>query len=114
MNFKETLEFQKDLKRLQRKYLSLNDNLDEFKKILTTFPTGAGKHFAVLYTTNNIKIMKARFFCRYLKGATLRVVYAYHENTQEIEFIEFIELYFKGEQTRESHRRIQDYIKTFR
>jgi hypothetical protein len=110
MNFKETPEFEKDFKRLQKKYQTLPDDLDEFKKILRLFPTGTGRNFAVLNQTSTAKIVKARLFCRTLKGSTLRIIYAYHENTQEIELV-FIELYFKGEQENEDLERIKDYLR---
>ncbi len=111
MNFKETSEFRKEFKRFQNKYLSLSEDLEELKKVLREFPLGAGKHFNVLAAQKGVRIVKARLFCRYLRGSSLRIIYAYHEKTKEIKFIEFIELYFKGEKEREDKNRIQDYLK---
>src|SRR3989338_11488742 len=98
MNFNETNEFSKDFKRLSKKYRSLPDDLLEFKRIVSEIPLGSGKHFVVLHESEQVKILKARFFCKYLKGASLRIIYAYNEN---LIAIHFIQLYFKGEQTNE-------------
>lgn len=79
----------------------------EFKKVVGVVPFGNSKHFAVLHRQNDIYIVKARFFCRYLKGATMRIIYAYHEAKGAIDLIE---LYFKGEKGREDQKRIKEYI----
>ena len=65
MNFNETDEFRKDFKRLSKKYLSLSDDLLEFKKVVTKFPLGNNKHFTSLHIQGTITIIKARLFCRY-------------------------------------------------
>lgn len=111
MNFSETAAFRKDYKKLNKKYPSLAEDLTEFKKILREFPLGRGSNFTTLYDFPKLKIQKARFFCKYLKGSTLRVIYAYHAEANEIELIDFIELYSKGDKGRENFERIQDYIK---
>lgn len=111
MNFKETPEFQKEFKRLKKKYLSLDEDLAEFKKIVSCFPMGSGKHFAVLTQQYGILIVKARFFCRYLKGSSLRLIYAYNERER---WIEFIEIYSKNEQKKENSDLIKDYLKAIR
>ena len=98
MNFSETDEFAKNFKRLSKKYRSLPDDLLEFKKIVTELPFGSGKHFVILHNQEKAKIVKARFFCKYLRGASLRIIYAYREVEATINFIE---LYFKGEQVNE-------------
>lgn len=109
MNFNETDEFSKDFKRLSKKYKSLPNDLLEFKKVVTAFPLGSGKHFVILHNLEQVKIIKARFFCRYLRGVSLRIIYAYQES---IRIIDFIELYFKGEQENEDRNRIKEFLKT--
>lgn len=109
MNFNETDEFSKDFKRLSKKYKSLPDDLLEFKKVITALPIGSGKHFAILHDLGEVKVVKARLFCRYLRGASLRITYAYKESTITIDFIE---LYFKGEQVNEDKGRIKEFLKT--
>jgi len=105
MNFKETPEFQKNFKRLRKKYLSLDEDLMEFKKVISLFPIGRSKHLAVLMAMKGIKIFKARLFCRYLKGSSLRIVYAFQEALDEIEFIE---IYSKNEQETENRDLIKE------
>ncbi len=109
MNFKETPEFQRNFKRLKKKFLSLDGDLVEFKKVVSAFPEGRGKHFAVLTEKAGVKIVKARLFCRYLKGSSLRIVYAYCQAEQ---WIEFIELYAKNEQETENNWLIDSYLKS--
>ena len=111
MNFSAIAEFERELKNLSKKYRSLPDDLEGFKKVLTKFPQGTGKHFALIHNEEKVKIMKARLFCRYLRGSSLRVIYAYHTETDTIEFIRFIELYFKGHKEREDQNRINLYLK---
>jgi len=108
MNFSETNVFSKDFKRLSKKYKSLPDDLFEFKKVILKFPLGTGKHFVILTATETVKIVKARLFCRYLKGSSLRIIYAYNVDKQRIEFVE---LYFKGDKENEDRKRIKNYIK---
>lgn len=113
MNFKNTIEFQKDFKRLAKKFRSLDEDLIEFKKVLDEAPLGIGKHFNIITKTNRLCIVKARFFCKSLKKKDLRIIYAYIENHQIIEMIgiNFIELYFKGEKENEDCKRIKTYFK---
>jgi len=115
MNFKTTIEFQKDFKRLSKKFRSLDSDLDEFKKILNEAPLGIGKHFNVITKTGYLYIIKARFFCKSLKKKDLRIIYAYIENHQIIEMvgIDFVEMYFKGDKENEDRERIKDYLKNF-
>ncbi len=108
MNFNETNEFQKDFKKLSKKYKSLKDDLVEFKKVVAEFPLGTSRHFVILHSREEIKILKARLFCRYLKGTSLRIIYAYEEEEQTIYFIE---LYYKGEQTNENKKLIDEFLR---
>lgn len=107
MNFDEIPEFQKDCKHLGKKYLSLYDDLQEFRKVVAVVPLGNSKHFNVIIQTEILCIIKARLFCRYLKGSSLRMVYTYFEQRQRIEFIE---VYFKGDKGNEDHDRIKKYL----
>ncbi len=106
--FNELPEFDKEFKRLAKKYRSLPKDLEEFKRVLVVRPLGTGKHFNVITKTEDLSILKARLFCRYLKGSSLRIIYAYHQKQTTIEFIE---IYFKGDKENEDRRRIGEYIK---
>lgn len=113
MNFKSTREFQKDFKKLSKKFRTLDNDLIEFKKVLNEAPLGIGKHFNIITKTGSISIIKARFFCRSLRKKDLRIIYAYIENQQIVEMIgiEFIEIYFKSEKENEDRERIKEYLK---
>ena len=115
MNFKNTIEFQKDFKKLSKKFKSLDSDLIELKKVLSESPLGIGKHFNVITKIDRLYIVKARFFCKSLKKKDLRVIYAYIENHQRVEMvgIDFIEMYFKGDKENEDRERIKDYLKNF-
>jgi len=110
MNFNELPEFQKELKRFNKKYKSLPDDLQEFCNVITAVPLGNGKHFNIITQTEVFSIIKARLFYRYLKGTSLRIVYSYFEQEQKIEFIE---LYLKGDKNNEDRERIKEYLKNY-
>jgi mRNA-degrading endonuclease RelE of RelBE toxin-antitoxin system len=125
MNYKETEEFQKDFKRLVKKFRSLGEDL-EFIKIATIEPY----HIGVLqngvlekkdanaifpipnFCSDELKICKIKkFACKALKGrgvqSGIRVIYAYHVLTNTVDFIE---MYFKSESENEDKERISQYI----
>jgi len=107
MNFNCLPEFQKEFKHLSKKYKSLSEDLQEFCNVVSVVPFGTSKHFMVITQTETVAIIKARLFCRYLKGSSLRIVFAYFEGKKKIEFLE---LYFKGEKENENSKRIQEYL----
>lgn len=108
MTFDAIPSFTKEFQRLAKKYRSLPDDLEEFKRVLDVQPLGSSKHFNVITKNEDVSILKARLFCRYLKGSSLRIIYAYHQKKTTIEFIE---IYFKGDKGSEDRRRIDDYMK---
>ena len=103
-NFDSLPEFRRELSRLSRKYGTLDDDLETFKEVLSTSPTGFGNSFAVIHSTEVIKIVKARMACR-----SLRVIYAYLEREEKVEFIE---IYYKGDKENEDRNRIREYLKS--
>jgi len=108
MTFDELPEFSKEFAKLAKKYRSLPNDLEEFKKVLTVRPLGAGRHFNVITRTETAVVVKARLFCKYLKGSSLRIVYARHETI--LRFM-FIEIYFKGSKGNEDRERIKIYLR---
>ena len=98
MNFDELPEFTKECKRFARRYKSLSGDMQEFKNVVSVVPLGNSKHFNIVTQTESVKIVKARLFCRYLKGSSLRVIYSYIEKEKKVEFIE---MYFKGDKENE-------------
>ena len=110
ITFDELPEFQKDCKRLGKKYKPLIDDLKEFRNVVSIVPLGNSKHFIIITQIEVLYIVKARLFCRYLKGSSLRVIYAYFEQEQRIEFIE---VYFKGDMENENYDRIMEYLNSY-
>ena len=107
MNFDELSEFQKERKRLARKYQSLSGDLQEFRNVVSVDPLGNSKHFTVIAQNEMLRIIRARLFCRYLKGSSLRVIYSYFEQEQRIECIE---IYDKENQKNEDRERVRAYL----
>lgn len=104
ITFKELPEFQKDFKRLVKKYPSLPNDLELRKSVLEHFPKGRGIDVdQIPHLKIHSKIYKARIECRSLRQDSLRLIYCYDE---DISVITMIEIYFKGEQKLESRDRI--------
>lgn len=111
-------EFEKDLKKLLKRFSSLEEDLQTFIKVaLNLFHKQKIDSNAIFRITDlgikTPKIYKGKkFACRALKGkgaqSGIRVIYAYHD---EEDWVEFIEIYFKGDKTGEDRARI---IKKYR
>ena len=108
INFDDLSEFQKEFKRLLKKYKTLGDDFEKFKEVIFVIPTGIGKNFVIVHNSSNLKIIKARIACRALRDRSFRIVYSYFEQEQEIQFIE---IYFKGDKENEDRERIKEYLK---
>lgn len=108
-SFNELTAFSKEFKRLQKKYTSLSEDLDEFKRVIEVAPLGTSKHFNVVTKNEQCVVVKARFFCRYLKGSSLRIIYGCKKSSASIDFIE---IYFKGDKENEDRDRIDEYLKS--
>jgi len=100
-------EYEKELKKLSKKYPSLVSDIEDIKPILLECPTGIGKNFTIIKIVENIKIIKVRIHCESLRGRVIRLIYSYHSD--KIEFM-YIEVYFKGEKVNEDKERILKYI----
>ena len=110
------LEFEKDLRKLVRRFASLEDDLQIFIKVaMNAFHKQNVYHQAILRISdlgiNSPKIYKARkFACKAPKGkgvqSGIRIIYAYHEGE---DMIEFIEIYYKGDKASEDRARIVKY-----
>ncbi|MFA5962034.1 MAG: hypothetical protein WC848_05110 [Parcubacteria group bacterium] len=115
INFQETSEFAKELKKLSKKYRTLGKDFYQLKELyLVAAPQGNGsKHWNLLHKNDILEIYKVRMHCDSTKGKFFRVIYAYHLKTQTIELIEFIEIYYKGDKENENQERLKDYLKNF-
>lgn len=111
-------EFKKDFKQLKKKYKTLSEDLNNlinhslyaYHKLQLDnkgiFPIPG------LKLNCDIIIYKVKkFSCKSLKGSGansgLRLIYTYH---QESDYLELIELYYKGHKATENKRRILKYF----
>lgn len=117
ISYRNTPEFNKDLKRLLKKFKTLESDIEIAKN-------NAIELFHVLNIDNNsielipsfysedIKICKIRkFACKSLVGrgvqSGIRIIYAYNVSGKTVDFIE---IYFKGESEVEDRERIRMYL----
>lgn len=115
MTFDELTEFKRDLKKLLKKYRTLNNDLEIVKKVLEFTPN---ERPPFSFRINNLDletcvIKVKKIACRALKGrgvnSGLRLIYAYY---QEEEKIIFIELYHKSDKENEDRQRIINNFKS--
>jgi len=117
IEYKETAAFQKDLKKLTKRYPTLPEDLTIAKKAaIELFHVLNLDNRAVFeipgYGTEDIRFYKIKkFACRSLKNrgnqSGIRVVYAFHKTAG---IVEFIEIYFKDDQADLTMDRITEYI----
>jgi len=114
-------EFKKDLKRLVKRYKTLEDDLKIFIEKQTNLYHKLGVDnkgiFQITGTEiDNPKIFKAtKFACRSLKGkgvrSGIRVIYSYDIDEDAIELIE---IYHKNDKVNEDMERIKSYCNHFK
>ncbi len=111
-------EFEKEFKGLLKILRTLNDDMETFiktqlnlyHKLKISVPGIVRISDLVI---DNPKIYKVRkFACRSLKGkgsyCGIRIIYAYYE---EEDVIEFVEIYYKGDKANEDRERILRYYR---
>lgn len=108
--FSRLPEFEKELKRLSKKYPSLCEDLEKFETVIAVYPTGVGKNFSIIHSSDALKVVKARLACRSLRDRSIRIIYAYHD---AVATFMHLELYFKGEKENEDYERVREYIQTY-
>ena len=106
-------EFDKDFKKLSKRFGTLEEDLKIFINTQLNLYHKQGKDNKGVLLISGLgitvpKIYKARkFACRSLKGrgvdSGIRVIYAYWEDKDRIEFVE---IYFKGDKENEDRDRI--------
>ena len=116
----DSAEFLKDLKRLSKKFPSLEEDLKTFKNTaLKAFHQLGQENFGIFRIANlgfdNPKVYKAKkFACKSLKGkgaATgIRIIYAFYP---EKNAILLIAIYFKADQENEDREKICSCVKNF-
>jgi mRNA-degrading endonuclease RelE of RelBE toxin-antitoxin system len=107
-------EFEKDLKKLLKRFSSLEEDLQTFIKVaMNLFHKQKIDSNAIFHISDlgikSPKIYKAKKFAsKALKGkgaqSGIRVIYAYHEDEDRVEFIE---IYYKGDKESEDRTRIK-------
>jgi len=112
-DIRELTEFRKDFQKLVKKFRTLNEDLNTFiaNQLKLTHKLNIDNKGVVRIADLGIeypKIYKARKFSyKALKGkgaaSGIRIIYAYYENE---DIIEFIEIYYKGEKENEDRERI--------
>jgi mRNA-degrading endonuclease YafQ of YafQ-DinJ toxin-antitoxin module len=111
-------EFEKEFQKLLKKFKTLEDDLETFINTqLNLYHKQKIDNLGVFRIPNlaidNPKIYKARkFTCKSIKGtgvkSGIRIIYAYYE---EEDIIEFIEIFYKSDKENEDRERILRYYK---
>jgi len=114
MKFEELGEFKKDLKKLLKRYKSLNDDIEIIKKVLRANPN-VRPPFSFRIDGLGLKnciIKVKKIACKSLKGkgvnTGLRLIYAHFEKNELIDEdkIVFVEIYHKKDKANEDRERI--------
>lgn len=117
INYNTIPEFDKDFKRIKKKYSTLDDDFNLMKKFtLETYYLQGVPSTAIIpiegccgedYTSNKIK----KFSCKVLKGkgssSGIRVIFVHEPEGNKITFIE---IYLKAEQDNETRARLKDFL----
>ncbi len=113
IRFEELPEFVKDLKKLLKRFRSLNEDLQVLAKVLNEEPEESPP-FSFIMAGLGIKtclIKVKKIACKSLKGkgvnTGLLLVYAYFENENRIVFVE---LYHKSDKESEDRERILSHF----
>ena len=124
MNFSETAEFQKDVKRVAKKWRSIPGDIDASKVYISPLYEKldkdvsvelyrqaffSGKRAAVLLAGEDFEIIKMRLDCESLgTNSKIRIIFV---AVKTEDTIEFVELYAKNEKDREDKKRFAQYVK---
>jgi hypothetical protein len=114
MNFDELAEFRKDLRRLLKRFRTLEDDLSIVRQVLEVYPDERPPFSSRIdnleIETCLIKVKKIA--CKSLKGrgvnSGLRLVYAWFPSGERIVFVE---LSYKGDKETEDRQRILENLK---
>ena len=117
MNFESTPEFEKDVKRLKKKWRSLDDDIIDAKLVISSVyeldePFAQrffnGKRATKLIVTDEYEVVKMRLDCKSLGNhRKTRLVFIVIRTKSTVKLIE---LYAKNSNEREDSRRIKKYL----
>jgi len=118
IEYRETEEFKKDLKKLVKRFSTLAEDLETAKKNAIELYHLLKIDNQSIFQINDLKTAEIelyklkKFACKSLKGrgvhSGIRIIYAYHSSSA---VIELIEIYFKGDKKVEDRERIKNYLK---
>ena len=119
IKYEATKEFLKDLKRLRKKFRSLDSDLEVLKnnaiKLFHLFDIDNNGIFEIegVGNTEGLSFFKVKkIACKSLKGrgvkSGLRLIYAYFSQERRIVLLE---IYFKADKANEDKKRIDNFIK---
>jgi hypothetical protein len=118
MKYSQTDSFEKDLKRLTRRFDSLNVDIEKAKtNAIELYHIEKIDNHSVFpipgFCFENVVICKLKkFSCKVLKGrgnqSGIRIIFAYYPAELKIEFLE---IYYKADQKIEDKDRISSYLK---
>ena len=113
-------EFAKDLKKLLKRFKTLEEDLENFIDTQLNLyhklriDNGGIVKIQGLPQREGVEVFKARkFACRSLKGkgvqSGIRIIYAFRAKE---DFVDLIEIYYKGDQENEDRERITRYLES--
>jgi hypothetical protein len=114
MTFDELEEYGKDLKKLLKKYRTLEDDIAIVKQVLTAEPKERPPFSFRIdgLGLKNCVIKVKKIACKVMKGKGVntgfRLIYAHFEEEKRIVLVE---LYYKGDKENEDKERIMRYFK---
>lgn len=118
IEYDATNVFQKDFRRLLKKFRTFEEDLETAKRnAIELYHLKRIDNRSVFpipdFYTEEIQICKIKkFACKALRGrgvmSGVRVIYAFYPATFKVDFIE---IYFKGEKENEDFERIKEYLK---
>jgi mRNA-degrading endonuclease RelE of RelBE toxin-antitoxin system len=118
ITYTETSEFQKDFKKLSKRFRTLRSDLELSKqKTIELFFVNGKDNQSIFqipdFCSESVKVCKIKkFACKSLKGkgaqSGIRVIFAFYPESRHIDLIE---IYYKGEQENEDRVRISTYLK---
>ncbi len=120
MNFKQTPEFQKDLKRLSKKWRSIEADIEYAKPRIESLYTDSddieeyraaffgGKRGVILHQLGASEVIKMRLDVAALgRNDKVRIIFI---AVRSKDTITFIELYAKNDKEQQDQRRIKKYL----
>ncbi len=120
IKYNETKLFQKDLKKLLKKYRTLEEDLETAKRnAIELYHVRHIDNQSIVpiqgFSMTSGQVFKIKkFACKALRGrgakSGIRIIYAFYAKDCRVDFIE---IYFKGEKANEDRESIKAYLKDF-